>query len=185
MAKTKQSAPVAEAEEGIIETSPDDSGVQDFGKIWASWEFPEFIQHSRSRTWYTIAIILLIGMLIYAYFSKNLLFAIILILFTIIYFVIERRGPVVVQIAITEDGILINDKFIEYSELADFYIIYYPPDIKNLYFQPRNRFKERIAIPLEDQNPVEIRRALIKYLAEDLEKEEMPTSESLSRIFKI
>lgn len=183
MAKTKKSAP--EIEEQIMENDPNDQETRDFGQTWASWEFPEFIQHSRSRTWYTIAIILLIGLLAYAYFSKNLLFAIILVLFVIIFLVIERRGPIIVQIAITEDGLIINDKFIEYADLADFYIIYYPPDIKNLYFQPRNRFKEKIVIPLENQNPVKIRQILLKYLAEDLEKEEIPPSESLSRIFKL
>ncbi len=184
MAKDKKLAPTAENEE-IMEAYQDEPNIPDFGKIWANWEFPEFIQHSRSGTWFTVMSILLVGMLAYSYLSKNLLFAIILVLFVIIYFIIERRGPVVIQFAITEDGLLINDKFIEYAELDEFYIIYYPPDIKNLYFQPRNRFKEKIVVPLEDQNPMAIRQTLLKYLAEDLEKEEIPPSESLSRIFKI
>jgi len=89
------------------------------------------------------------------------------------------------ETAITEDGIFIGSKFIEYEDLRSFYIIYYPPEIKNLYFETKSVIKQRIVVPLEDQNPVYIREILLNYLDEDLEKEEIPSSESISNIFKL
>ena len=90
-----------------------------------------------------------------------------------------------INIVITEDGVLLNDKFIEYEDFSAFYIIYYPPTIKNLYLQPKNSFKPVITISLEDQNPIIIRKILLQYLTEDLEKEEMPATESISHSLKL
>lgn len=88
-------------------------------------------------------------------------------------------------VAITEDGLLINDKLIEYKDLHQFYIIYYPPEIKNLYFRPKGNLKQRITIPLMDQDPVLVREALLKYLDENLEREETPASEAITKLFKL
>ena len=88
------------------------------------------------------------------------------------------------ETAITEDGIFIGNKFIDYEDLRSFYIIYYPPEIKNLYFETKSIIKQRIAIPLEGQDPVYIRELLLEYLDEDLEKEEIPTSESITNILR-
>ncbi len=157
----------------------------DFGTIYASWDFPEFTKYDKSRGWYLTFILIFLAMLVWSYFTNNLLFAIILVIFVAVYFLIERKEPVNVEVLITEDGLILNNKLFEYSDFAKFYIIYYPPEIKNLYFEYKNGFKQRIAIPLEDQNPVKIREALLNFVDEDLEKEEMPAAESISRIFKL
>ena len=46
--------------------------VNDYGNIFAIWEFPEFIKHQRGKLWYVSFIIVFLAMLIYAYFSDNL-----------------------------------------------------------------------------------------------------------------
>lgn len=158
---------------------------KDLGEVLAIWDFPEFIKHERGRLWYISFGIIFVLMLVYSYFSNNFLFAIIIVIFLITYFSLEKRGPINIQVAITEDGLIINSKFIDFNDLENFYIIYYPPQIKNLYFQPKNHLRQLIAWPLEDENPVEIRRILIKYLPEDLAKEEIPTTESFSKILKL
>lgn len=158
---------------------------EDYGEELASWEFPEYTKIERSKGWYISFIIVVIAMLIYSYFTNNPLFAIIITIFTVLYYITEKKEPEEARILILEDGIIINDKFIEYKVLKDFYIIYHPPVIKNLYIQPKSQLKPRLAIPLENQNPVEIRDILLKYIDEDLEKEEIPTSEGISRLLKL
>ncbi len=165
-------------EEFIEETS-------ELGKIFAAWEIPEFIQPERSKQWYLYFAVIAIALLVYSYFSSNPLFAIIIIMFIIIYLVMEKRGPNNLNFLITEDGIVIGQKLIEYKDLENFYIIYYPPKIKNLYLQPKNALRNRLTIPLLDQNPVVIRKALLQYLSEDISKEEIPASESISEILKL
>lgn len=154
-------------------------------EILATWDFPEHEKHTRGKWWYIIFAIVVAGFLIYSYFTSNPLFAVIVALFIIIYVLIERRPIRRLNIVLTEDGILLQNKFIEYETLENFYIIYYPPEVKNLYFQPKNILKPLITIPLEDMNPVEVREILLDFLQEDLEKEEMPGSEGISRILKL
>lgn len=80
---------------------------------------------------------------------------------------------------------MINNKLIEYNSLDHFYIVYFPPKVKNLYLQPKNLLRPIIVVPLENENPIEVRAALLNYLQENLEKEEMPTHEAISRILKL
>lgn len=185
MAKTEKikQAEKENRREPELERIPDD--VADYGEILAAWEFSEFIKHAKGKWWYISFTILLVALIVYAYFADNLLFAIIVVVFTVLYLSIENRGPRMVSIIIAEDGIIFNDKLIEYEKLQNFYIIYYPPQIKNLYFQPKSSFQQRIVVPLENQNPVDIRHLLLEFLDEDLEKEEMPSSESISRLLKL
>jgi len=165
------------------ENLENDSGGH--GDIFALWEFPEFIKHERGKLWYASFIIIFLAMLIYSYFSNNLLFAIILVIFAVLYLSSAKDDPITMETAITEDGVFIGSKFIPYETLRNFYIIYYPPEIKNLYLEPKSITKQRIVIPLENQNPVHIREVLLEYLEEDLEKEEIPASEGISRILKL
>lgn len=176
----------------------------DYGDILASWEFPEHIRHERSLKWYIffftiLAAIILVSItgLNITFFrlagqpftlsidSNNYLFVVMIVLFLVLYFYYERKEIENAQIFLTEDGVVINNKLVEYRSLDHFYIIYYPPKIKNLYLQPKNLLKPLIVVPLENENPVEVRDVLLRYLKENLEKEEMPTSEALSRIFKL
>lgn len=186
-----------------LENIPQDLVTEDYGEILAAWDFPEFEKPKRSRRWYIWGMIILAILIILSLseftltlgsiggvpfnmsFDKNPIFIGILILFIFIYFYNEKQGPLKINFFITEDGIIINERFIEYSELRNFYIIYYPPEIKNLYFQPKSNIKQRIIIPLQDQNPVEIRKILLEFLEEDLEKEEIPASEGISRMLKL
>ena len=179
--KTKKE-PKLKKEDIIEENIPDEN---DLVSILAIWEFPEFIKHERGKLWYIGFTIIFLALLTYSYLSDNLLFAIILAIFAILYFTSGKDDPVTMETAITEDGIFIGNKFIDYEDLRSFYIIYYPPEIKNLYFETKSIIKQRIAIPLEGQDPVYIRELLLEYLDEDLEKEEIPASEGISRILKL
>lgn len=156
----------------------------DYGQVLASWQCEDFVRHERGKIWYLLFSAVILGLLIYSYFSRNPLFAIIIIIGLIVYIISEKRGPSTYTISLTEDGLLINNKFISYDQIDSFYIIYYPPQVKQLYFQPKGNFKSLISIPLENENPVEVRRALLRRVKEDIEKEEAPLSDTLSHHLK-
>lgn len=162
-----------------------DNKVEDFGEIYAAWEIPEFTKPDRNKRWYLYFAVIAVALLVYALFTNNPLFALIIIIFLIIYFIGEKRGAATMPFALTEDGILVGQKLIEYKDMDNFYIIYYPPKIKSLYLQPKNSLKSRLTIPLLEQNPVEIRKILLQYLPEDTAKEEIPASEGISEILKL
>lgn len=155
-----------------------------YGKILASWVFPEHAEYQRGRAWYITMSLIFLALAIYALWTENYLFFFILILFVLIFYITARnKKNITFQIA--QAGILIGSRFYEYSSIRDFWIVYRPPDVKMLYFHLKKIFFQDISVPLLDQNPVEIRRLLLKYIDEDTEKEDMPFFDDLSRMLKL
>jgi hypothetical protein len=156
----------------------------DYGEVFATWDFYEHEAHERGRWWYIIAIVVVVLLLGYSYFDQNFLLAVIVALTIIIFVITELRGPGFHNFAITEDGLVAGPEFHPYKDLNNFFIIYQPPQVKALYFDPKSIFSPHIGVPLGDMNPNEIREILLNFLPEDLEKEEEPTSDFLGRLFK-
>ena len=96
------------------------------------------------------------------------------------------QDPEKVIINLGNEGVAIGQKFYDYDEFRHFAIVYKPKlDNKNLYFEFNNVLKTRISIPLENMNPVELRDHLLQFLDEDLERTDIPLSESLSKMLKL
>lgn len=152
--------------------------------IFSTWEIPEFIKYEHSRRWYLIASALLLACIIYALATQNYLFAVVLLLIAIIFIFHELRDPTPVHFGITDKGIIFRGFLYPYKELRAFWIIYDPGTSKNIYFEFNSLTMPRMAIPLEEQDPVEIRATLRRFLKEDLSKEEEPLSELIGRVLK-
>ncbi|MBI5621727.1 hypothetical protein HY933_02600 [Candidatus Falkowbacteria bacterium] len=156
-----------------------------YGEELASWEFPEFVAHERSRAWYVIAIIIGGLLLLYAVLAANFLFAVIILVAAVVIFLRSSQPPQSVPFALYEDGIRIGQKFYDFSEVKSFCIIYNPPEVKSLYFNFNSLWQPRMRIPLDDVDPLSLRDLLLEYLAEDLDQEDEPFSDGISRLFKL
>ena len=150
-----------------------------------SWEFPEFKPKERKKGWYIWATIILILLIFYSIASANFLFGLIIIMAVIIMFVNSHKENSEIKFKITPKGIELDNKKYSFKELKDFWIIYEPPIIKNLYINFKSSIKPTLIIPLEKENPVKVRKILKEYLEEDLEKESESTTEILERILKL
>ncbi|MFA5318588.1 MAG: hypothetical protein WC323_03910 [Patescibacteria group bacterium] len=151
-----------------------------------NWDIPEYDRYERGKTWYIIAIIVALAALIIAFWVENYLFAIIIVLSALIITINQWREPAQINFSIHDEGLLLGRKFIDYSELRNFAIIYKPrQDIKKLYFEFESVFKPRLSIYLDNINPLKIRDILLNYLQEDLERENEPLSESLAKLFRL
>ena len=156
------------------------------GRIVFEWGVREYEQYERSRQWYLVAATLGIGLIVYGLFSANYLFALVIILFGIVLYLHEMQEPIEVYFAITETGIVLGKKYYKYGELEGFWMIYNPPEIKNLYFRLKNVVKFRVKIPLSDlYDPNDIKGYLRLFLAEETEHDEEPLSDRLARLLKI
>jgi len=155
------------------------------GKIVAAWTVKEYEKYERSRRWYWIMAIVTVSLLVYSVIEANYLFTLIIVLFGIILYLHEMQEPIEVQFAITETGIVMGNKFYSYSELENFWIIYNPPMVKNLYFGTKSILKHRFQVPLLDNDPRPIRDFLNKYLKEDLDQEEEPLSDRINRAVRL
>jgi len=155
------------------------------GETHIEWAVPEYEQYSRGPYWYIIMSSLGIILVIYAVFTGNFLFALILILAGIIMFLQSHQVPRQIAFKVTETGIVLGRKFYSYNEFEEFYIFYNPPEVKMLFIQPISMMQPALRIPLLDQNPLEVKFALRQYISENTEKSEEPTADTLSRRFKI
>lgn len=156
-----------------------------YGKALLSWEVPEFEQYARGHWWYITAISIAAASVIYALYTKNFLFAFIIIILAVIIFLHHTSEPLNLRVAITELGILVNNKFYRFRDITSFWIIYEPPLTKNLYFQIDVSLQPPLSISLDKVDPLEVRRILLQHLAEDLEKKEEPLSDLLWRLLKL
>lgn len=157
----------------------------DKGNTLIDWHFPEFEKPERSLLWYVIMLITSIAFIVIAIMNSNFLFAVIIVMTIVILILQERRDPLELNIKIMEAGIEIGEKFYKYKDISSFFIIYEPPITSNLYIQMKTRIAPRLNIPLKEQNPIKVRDILMNFLSEDVEKDDEPLSDYLSKILKI
>ena len=157
----------------------------DIGDVVFEWTVKEYEQHERDRRWYVFMGIIGVSLVIYALLTSNYLFALVIILFGIILFMHDMVEPIEVPVIITETGIVIGKKYYRFSELVSYWMVYDPPAVKNLYFGLNGWLRHRIQVPLLDNDPRPIRDYLDQFIEEDLEQEEEPLSDRISRLFKL
>jgi len=151
-----------------------------------SWEIPEYKKHDRSKNWYILSGIVAVVFLLYALFYQNFLFAIFIVIVSIVLILNDGKEPMRVKVAITDNGVKIGKNFYEFDEFKNFSIVYKPDqNIKNLYFEFDNYIKQRLSLNLEDVNPIKIKELLSPILKEDTDRKDPPLSEKLADLFKL
>lgn len=155
------------------------------GQILANWKIHEYTKYERTVAWYIVMGAIGAVLLVYALWTVNILFALIIIISAVIIYFSGHRQPRELDFKITEDGLEIGERFYPYKNLKKFWIIYEPPTVKHLYFETQRWLHPELSIPLGNTNPVMVRKILLKYLVEDLEQEEESSTDKLSRLLKI
>lgn len=179
------SAYLKDSEKGGIISAFYDGNI---GKPLFYWKVLLQENVERNHNWYMAVGFLSLVMIGFSLFSstKNYIFALIIILFTIILVLQYNRGEERVVFVIGDKGIGIGKKWYDYEELKHFAIVHKPEDnVKNLYFDFQQTFKHQLSIPLYDNDPAQIRETLLKYLKEDIKRVDEPMSEKIARALKL
>lgn len=150
-----------------------------------SWDFPTYVNPDRNKKWYFFATIIFLALLLFSILTANFLFALIVIIATVLMFIYHHKDEEKIEFKISIKGIDINDQHYDFSELKNFWLIYEPPAVKNLYIKTKSFTKPNLVIPLQNQDPNEVRKFLKEYLEEDLAKEGEETLQVLERILKL
>jgi len=150
-----------------------------------SWEFHEFDPRPRSNSWYIWYGIIIAALVIYSIVTSNYLFAIILVLFSLIIFLQNWRRPDKLLFSIKGQGIQIGNQFYRMNEIEDFWIAYQPPNVEMVYFSFKASWRPVLGIPLENNNPLQVREILLEYLPENLDRESEPLPDAMARILKL
>ena len=155
------------------------------GTVVFSWDVKEYDQYDRSLGWYFVMTFIAAALITYSIITANYLFALVIVLFGIVLYLHEMQAPLRVQFALTTTGMVLGRKFYRYTELKNFWIVYQPGQVKNLYFTISGLFRHRLQIPLMDSDPLAIRQHLIKFVTENPDEEEEPVTDHLARVLKL
>ncbi|MCD6471056.1 hypothetical protein J7K86_00810 [bacterium] len=157
----------------------------DHGKLLSEWNFPEYQKYERSKNYYIGLTIAFLVFFIYAIFTRNYIFAVILVLLILIIFLNNKREPIKIPFKIFEDGIMVGKNFYEWDQINSFRIVYNPPQIKRLYIDLKGTLLRDFSVSLEDKDPLEVRKILKQYLVEDLTKPYETLTDRMNRWLKI
>ena len=151
-------------------------------KYSLEWKTQEFQHYPKDQSWFIISALIAFGLIIWAAFSKNFLLILLIILgyFSIVVFALKK--PRKIRLAITSKGIMIDESIYAYDNLKSFWIFYDPPEVSELSLRSKKTIMPFIKIPLGGENPVEVRKLLLKYLPE--RKQEESLIDNLARSLK-
>ncbi|MEI8360992.1 MAG: hypothetical protein WCG01_02600 [bacterium] len=158
-----------------------------------SWEVPEYEKHDRSKRWYVIAGLVDLFFVFISvitpnlFFDKpNILFLGIVVIGSVIMYLNDQSESNMIGIVLGDEGVTFGHTFHDYDEIKDFSVLYKPAQgLNHLYIEFKSPAKLRLSINLMNQDPVGVRRYLLQYLPEDLERINRPTSETLVKMLKL
>jgi len=162
-----------------------DDQAAERGTTIHAWTFPSHVRPDRTPGWYLLAGLIVLGLIIYAVLTRNFLFAVIILVTSVIVVFNAYDVPRTVNFAIMSRGVKIDNLFYEWSLFSDFWIVYKPPRVKTLYFRFKSNIRPDIPVPLADENPLPIRQTLTGYLREDTTREDENIAEAVNRAFKL
>ena len=155
------------------------------GEELISWEVDEYPRYERTRTWFIWIGIIGTLLMIYAFYTANSLFAIIILMLGIITLVSMTSEPGRMSVIVTTTGVVVGDKYYEYRIIKDFSIVYDPPEVKLLYLGVDSPWIPVVSIPLEDIDPNKVRKHLLVTCIENLDRSTERLTDLVRRLYKI
>ena len=101
------------------------------------------------------------------------MFLIAIVLGFFVFYVYANKEPRTIKFKIDERGVEIDGKLYEFDTLSSFWVFYNPPEQKEISFRSKRTFLPYVRISLDDENPNEIRKFLLKFLPEKRHSESL------------
>jgi len=169
----------------MLDMTEEKDEIIGFGNPLVSWEVDEYEKHDRPVRWYIFVSVIAVGLIIYALFTANFLFAVIILMIGIISYLSGFREPRRLSISVTDNGLVVGKRFYPYKDIKNFSVIYEPPEVKVLYIDCHSVWHPLLSIPLEQVDPNDVREAMLPYLIENLERTEETLTDLISRVYKL
>lgn len=158
---------IERAERHVVEET-----FPEFGnEILAEWEAWEYEHIPKDRTWFIAGGIVALGLLLFALITGNLLFAVFVLLASLVVGLYALRPPAIARCTITPDGIQIGKRIFDFDQLKSFWIFYEVSGIKELSLESKKTVMPHIRMPLGAMDPVRVRQILVTYLPEVRQEE--------------
>ena len=132
------------------------------------WEAPEYREHKKSADWCWYLALGAVLLLIYAAYARSFLFAALVVVgwFTIMLY--STRTPKIIKIAISENGVQIEQNFYSWNNIKSFWIF---TGKSELSLELKKTLVPHIKISLGDTDPASAREILLKFIPEREQQE--------------
>lgn len=148
-----------------------------------SWRTLEYEVFEKSATWYLVAALIILGIVIYALVVNSPIMAITFILIGVVGYLHLQKEPRMLDFSISNRGVQVGNEMYEFDNIESFWIFYDPPHMKTLSLHTKASFMPFVHIPLADEDPVIVREVLMRFVSE--EKQEAGFVDALERFLHI
>lgn len=158
---------------------------EEFGDLLLEWQIDSFPHHQRSKRWYAIMASVGVLLVLYAIFTSNFLFAVLILMMAVVMLLTSFTQPKRLDVVITSTGVIVGDMYYDYLSIKNFSLVYDPPEVKNLYLDFHSITHPLLSVPLEDTDPNRVREALLPFCLENLNRTEETLTDVLQRLYKL
>jgi hypothetical protein len=130
------------------------------------WRAPEHEIMEKSRKWYLYVLLLLVAIVAFAVYTNSPVMAITFIMIGVVGYIFIGKEPRIIDFAITDEGVIAGREIYEFENMNSFWIFYEPDGVKVISLHMKNKIIPYIHIPVHEEDPVEIREALLEYIPE-------------------
>lgn len=130
------------------------------------WETPEFHPQQKGVLWYAIFGVAMAALVFIAFLLRSFLSGVVFVLSGLLVLLYSERPPRTLRIQITRDDLIMNDRRYLLRDLDAFNIVESPTGMLAL-IRSRRLVMPLIHLPLADQDPELVRRALRRGIKED------------------
>jgi hypothetical protein len=148
------------------------------------WNAPEFEIGHRDNKRLAYATLVLLAIIGYATYSNNPVMAITFVLIGIVAYMHIHREPRNMDFRLVPEGVLVGDRELyHFDDTRSFWIFYDPGYKKVISLHTTSYLTPFVHIPIHNEDPVEIRKILLKHLPEV--KQEYRMVDALERFLGI
>jgi len=136
-----------------------------------SWETEEFEQYRKSIWWYLLIVVLIGLLLLLAWFLKNWIMALVMVVAAGAVIIVGRVKPRLIKVAIDEEELKVGDKRFPLSRIKSFWIVKTPEGMK-VNFLLGIRFAPLLTLKIPAEKTPSLREFLRDKLPEESERGE-------------
>jgi len=147
-----------------------------------SWTFLD--NKNRGTLWYTITFSIVIGLVIWGFFTKQYWMSFIVLLLSGLMFYIDNNSKDEMNVEITELGIKIWDSFYDYSKIKSYTFIYEWETAVILRLILSKKWIKILDVNIDNTVAAELKHILPQFIEEN-EQEDMSFTDKLIRMLKL
>lgn len=128
------------------------------------WQGPEYLYREKGSDWYWAVGIISLAFVVASILIENYIFAVFIALASFTLMMFASKRPRIVDIKITEEGILFEKYFYHFDSIESFWI---DPELGRIIVKTKKTLMPLLVLPLEDNHPDTIREELLNYIDEE------------------